>query len=87
MDTGEHRRPSAIFFVVDASFLMESARPFLPLMFQPLTLFMVALRSYFFAYEALMQRHMRKENISRSEISPGFAVLYGAAAGYALWAT
>ncbi|KAL7410622.1 mitochondrial carrier [Mrakia frigida] len=41
--------------------------------------------SYFFAYEALMQRHMRKENITRSEVSPGFAVLYGAAAGYGLW--
>lgn len=44
-------------------------------------------RSYFFAYEALMQRHLRQTGLRREDVSPGFAVLYGAAAGYALWAT
>ncbi|KAF7322133.1 hypothetical protein MKEN_00737200 [Mycena kentingensis (nom. inval.)] len=41
---------------------------------------------YFLAYEKLVQRKMAKEGIRREEISPLNAVLYGAAAGYALWA-
>jgi hypothetical protein len=34
-----------------------------------------------------MQRHLRQSGLRREDVSPGFAVLYGAAAGYALWAT
>ncbi|KAJ3576777.1 hypothetical protein NP233_g191 [Leucocoprinus birnbaumii] len=41
---------------------------------------------YFLAYEKLVQREMAKKGIRRDEISPVNAVLYGAAAGYALWA-
>ncbi|UOH83011.1 hypothetical protein LQV05_005724 [Cryptococcus neoformans] len=40
---------------------------------------------YFLAYEALVQRHLRATNLSRDQISPLWAVTYGAAAGYALW--
>ncbi|KAG8901785.1 Mitochondrial carrier protein ymc2 [Tulasnella sp. 403] len=42
--------------------------------------------AYFWTYEELMQRHMAKRNIRRDEVSPGYAVLFGAAGGYALWA-
>ncbi|KAG8960705.1 Mitochondrial carrier protein ymc2 [Tulasnella sp. 419] len=42
--------------------------------------------AYFWAYEELIQRHMSKRGIKREEVSPGYAVLFGAAAGYALWA-
>ncbi|THH29269.1 hypothetical protein EUX98_g4925 [Antrodiella citrinella] len=41
---------------------------------------------YFMAYELLVQREMKKKGIRRDQISPVNAVLYGAAAGYALWA-
>ncbi|KAF9063598.1 mitochondrial carrier [Rhodocollybia butyracea] len=41
---------------------------------------------YFLAYEKLVQREMRVKGIKREQISPVNAVLYGAAAGYALWA-
>jgi solute carrier family 25 carnitine/acylcarnitine transporter 20/29 len=40
---------------------------------------------YFLAYEALVQRHLVKHAIKREELSPLWAVGYGAAAGYALW--
>lgn len=40
---------------------------------------------YFWAYEKLVQREMALKNIRREQMSPGSAVLYGAAAGYALW--
>jgi solute carrier family 25 carnitine/acylcarnitine transporter 20/29 len=39
---------------------------------------------YFWAYEKLVQREMALKNIRRDQISPGSAVLYGAAAGYAV---
>lgn len=41
---------------------------------------------YFWAYEKLVQREIAQKGIRRDEISPAKAVLYGAAAGYALWA-
>ncbi|KAF5387535.1 hypothetical protein D9757_006548 [Collybiopsis confluens] len=41
---------------------------------------------YFLAYEKLVQREMRVKGIKREELSATNAVLYGAAAGYALWA-
>ncbi|KIK58239.1 hypothetical protein GYMLUDRAFT_45450 [Collybiopsis luxurians FD-317 M1] len=41
---------------------------------------------YFLAYEKLVQREMRVKGIKREELSAVNAVLYGAAAGYALWA-
>jgi len=41
---------------------------------------------YFWAYEKLVQREMALTGIRREQISPGSAILYGAAAGYALWA-
>ena len=37
---------------------------------------------YFWAYEKLMQREMATKRIRRDEVSPGKAVLFGAAAGY-----
>jgi len=40
---------------------------------------------YFWAYEKLVQREMALSGIRREQISPGSAVLYGAAAGYVLW--
>jgi len=40
---------------------------------------------YFLAYEWLVQRHMTSTGMRREEISPVWAVTYGAAAGYALW--
>ncbi|ORX38374.1 mitochondrial carrier domain-containing protein [Kockovaella imperatae] len=43
--------------------------------------------SYFLAYEWLVQRHMNQHNVKREDISPIWAVTYGAAAGYALWGT
>jgi solute carrier family 25 (mitochondrial carnitine/acylcarnitine transporter), member 20/29 len=39
---------------------------------------------YFWAYEKLVQREMALKNIRRDQISPGSAILYGAAAGYAV---
>ena len=39
---------------------------------------------YFWAYEKLMQREMAKKGIRRDDVSPVNAVLYGAAAGYAV---
>ncbi|KAI5824822.1 mitochondrial carrier domain-containing protein [Schizophyllum commune] len=41
---------------------------------------------YFLTYEKLVQREMREKNIRRDQISPLNAILYGALAGYALWA-
>ncbi|KAI0684943.1 mitochondrial carrier [Cytidiella melzeri] len=41
---------------------------------------------YFWAYEKLMQREMAQKNITRDQVNPGYAVLFGAAAGYVLWA-
>lgn len=39
---------------------------------------------YFLAYEKLVQREMAQKGIKRDQISPVNAVLYGAAAGYAV---
>ncbi|KAL7422412.1 Mitochondrial carrier protein ymc2 [Cryptotrichosporon argae] len=41
--------------------------------------------SYFLAYEWLVERHMRTHNLRRDEVSPVWAMTYGATAGYALW--
>ncbi|KAF8631777.1 hypothetical protein AX17_004992 [Amanita inopinata Kibby_2008] len=41
---------------------------------------------YFLAYEKLVQREMAQKGIRRDQINPLNAVIYGAAAGYALWA-
>jgi len=41
---------------------------------------------YFMTYEKLVQREMAQTGIKREQLSPLNAVLYGAAAGYALWA-
>ncbi|EPQ57144.1 mitochondrial carrier [Gloeophyllum trabeum ATCC 11539] len=41
---------------------------------------------YFWAYEKLVQREISKKGIRRDQISALNAVLYGAGAGYALWA-
>ncbi|KAI9637565.1 mitochondrial carrier domain-containing protein [Dioszegia hungarica] len=43
--------------------------------------------SYFMAYEYLVQRHIRVNGVKREDISPLWAVTFGAAAGYALWAS
>jgi len=40
---------------------------------------------YFWAYEKLVQREMAQKGILREQISLGRTILYGAAAGYALW--
>ena len=40
--------------------------------------------AYFWAYEKLMQREMRLHGVRRDEVSPAKAVLFGAAAGYAV---
>jgi solute carrier family 25 carnitine/acylcarnitine transporter 20/29 len=37
------------------------------------------------AYEWLVQRHIRVNGVKRENISPLWAVTFGAAAGYALW--
>lgn len=39
---------------------------------------------YFLAYELLMQREMEKKGIRRDQVNPANAVLFGAAAGYAV---
>lgn len=41
---------------------------------------------YFLAYEKLVQREMTQKGIRRDQINPVNSVLYGATAGYALWA-
>ncbi|KAG6831775.1 hypothetical protein H0H92_007927 [Tricholoma furcatifolium] len=41
---------------------------------------------YFLTYEKIVQWEMKKKGIRRDQISPLNAVLYGATAGYALWA-
>ncbi|KAI0088140.1 mitochondrial carrier [Irpex rosettiformis] len=41
---------------------------------------------YFWAYEKLMHREMSLKGLSRDQVNPGYAILFGAAAGYALWA-
>ncbi|TFY71640.1 hypothetical protein EVG20_g1370 [Dentipellis fragilis] len=40
---------------------------------------------YFWVYEKLVQREMATKGIRREELSAGSAVIYGAAAGWALW--
>ncbi|WWD19161.1 hypothetical protein CI109_103619 [Kwoniella shandongensis] len=40
---------------------------------------------YFMAYEAMVQQHLKRTGMAREDISPLWAVAYGAAAGYALW--
>lgn len=45
----------------------------------------VGMGCYFLTYEALVQRHLRVNGGERSDISPLYAVGYGAAAGYGLW--
>ncbi|WVF67581.1 hypothetical protein IAT40_002339 [Kwoniella sp. CBS 6097] len=40
---------------------------------------------YFMAYEALVQKHLRTTGLARDQVSPLWAVTYGAAAGFALW--
>ncbi|KAG9102557.1 Mitochondrial carrier protein ymc2 [Ceratobasidium sp. 370] len=42
--------------------------------------------AYFWAYEKLVQREMRVHQCRREDIAPAKAILFGAAAGYALWA-
>ncbi len=39
---------------------------------------------YFLAYEKLVQREIATKGIKRDQINPANAVLYGAAAGYAV---
>ncbi|KAG5715370.1 hypothetical protein E4T56_gene8267 [Termitomyces sp. T112] len=41
---------------------------------------------YFLTYEKIVQWEMKKKGIRRDQINPLNAVLYGAIAGYALWA-
>ncbi|POW03805.1 hypothetical protein PSTT_10832, partial [Puccinia striiformis] len=40
---------------------------------------------YFLGYEWLVERHMKSKDCSRSEIGTGWAMLYGAGAGYSMW--
>jgi len=40
---------------------------------------------YFLAYEKLIQREMQSKGIRREDIAASNTILYGAAAGYALW--
>lgn len=40
---------------------------------------------YFLGYEWLIERHMKSNDCSRSEVSTGWAMLYGAGAGYSMW--
>ncbi|KIJ50421.1 hypothetical protein M422DRAFT_65764 [Sphaerobolus stellatus SS14] len=42
--------------------------------------------AYFWAYEKLMQWEMKRKGINRDQIPAPMTVLFGAAAGYALWA-
>ncbi|KAF8513620.1 mitochondrial carrier [Gautieria morchelliformis] len=42
--------------------------------------------AYFWAYESLMRREMRQKGVARDQIPAAKTVLFGAAAGYALWA-
>jgi len=42
--------------------------------------------AYFLAYEKLMQWEMKRKGVRRDQIPAGMTVLFGAAAGYALWA-
>ncbi|OAX36526.1 mitochondrial carrier [Rhizopogon vinicolor AM-OR11-026] len=42
--------------------------------------------AYFLVYEKLVQREMTQKGIRRDQINPMHSVLYGATAGYALWA-
>jgi len=41
---------------------------------------------YFLTYEKLVQWEMAKKGIRRDQINPANSIMYGAAAGYALWA-
>lgn len=47
---------------------------------------LMKVRSYFLVYEWLVQRHLRTTGARREDVSPVWAVTYGAAAGYGLWA-
>ncbi|KAH9455706.1 hypothetical protein Pst134EA_023158 [Puccinia striiformis f. sp. tritici] len=40
---------------------------------------------YFLGYEWLVERHIKLKDCSRSEIGTGWAMLYGAGAGYSMW--
>ncbi|KAG0139597.1 hypothetical protein CROQUDRAFT_726517 [Cronartium quercuum f. sp. fusiforme G11] len=40
---------------------------------------------YFLGYEWLVQWHMNRNNCSRNELGTGWAMLYGAGAGYSMW--
>ncbi|KAI0823417.1 mitochondrial carrier [Trametes gibbosa] len=42
--------------------------------------------AYFWAYEKLMQREIAQKGIRRDQVNPAKTVLFGAAAGYVLWA-
>lgn len=42
-------------------------------------------RMYFLVYEYLVQSHCARNNCSREDISPLWALTYGATAGYGLW--
>jgi len=55
---------------------------------QPVTILREAVGygAYFLTYEKLVQREMKRKGIKRHEVSPVNAVIYGATAGYALWA-
>ncbi|KZS98542.1 mitochondrial carrier [Sistotremastrum niveocremeum HHB9708] len=46
----------------------------------------VGFAAYFWAYESLMQREMREKRVRREDIPASKTILFGAAAGYALWA-
>jgi len=45
----------------------------------------IGMGCYFLTYEALVQRHLKSSGGGRGDISPLWAVGYGAAAGYGLW--
>jgi solute carrier family 25 carnitine/acylcarnitine transporter 20/29 len=45
----------------------------------------IGMGCYFLTYEALVQRHLKVNGGERGDISPLYAVGYGAAAGYGLW--
>ena len=45
----------------------------------------IGMGCYFLTYEALVQRHLKSTGGGRGDISPLWAVGYGAAAGYGLW--
>ena len=46
---------------------------------------MLRFRSYFLVYEYLVQRYLKTHQIERKDISPLWAVTFGAGAGFGLW--